>query len=219
MITWEGFANCCQRLKICNPCNWWCPRDTLEADKRCIVNIIHCSSSNLFFFKGRVLRRPELWLCRDYCSDRLKAPQGRWLSAGFLSGSHPASLKQGYGVPGLPMGVGRGRREGARSPPPPPCPSFGLRVHRPNCQSTCRHVLQRLACGMGLIVTKISHLLCSLACFFPLFEAPILILIVFALNSEMHCFALWSQYESFQSLSHYAIERESDLVKTALIPV
>lgn len=26
LVTWEGFANCCQRLKICNPCNRWAPR-------------------------------------------------------------------------------------------------------------------------------------------------------------------------------------------------
>lgn len=26
LVTWEGFADCCQRLKICNPCNRWCPR-------------------------------------------------------------------------------------------------------------------------------------------------------------------------------------------------
>lgn len=58
----------------------------------------HCGSSSLVVFKGRVLRRPELWLWRDYCSDRLKAPRGKWLSAGFLSGSHPASLKHGYGA-------------------------------------------------------------------------------------------------------------------------
>lgn len=60
---------CCQRVKICNPCSWWCPRDTLEADKHCIVNIFHCSWSNLFFFKGQVLRKEELWLCRDCCNE------------------------------------------------------------------------------------------------------------------------------------------------------
>lgn len=26
LVTWEGFANCCQRLKICNPCNRWARR-------------------------------------------------------------------------------------------------------------------------------------------------------------------------------------------------
>lgn len=60
---------CCQRAKICNPSNWWCPRDTLEADKHCIVNIFHCSWSNPFFFKGQVLRKAELWLCRDCCPE------------------------------------------------------------------------------------------------------------------------------------------------------
>lgn len=41
--------------------------DTLEADKYSIVPIIHCSSRNLFFFKGEVLRNRELPLCRDDC--------------------------------------------------------------------------------------------------------------------------------------------------------
>lgn len=41
--------------------------DTLEADKYGIVPIIHCSSRNLFFFKGEVLRNRELPLCRDDC--------------------------------------------------------------------------------------------------------------------------------------------------------
>lgn len=26
LVTWEGIADCCQRLKICNPCNRWAPR-------------------------------------------------------------------------------------------------------------------------------------------------------------------------------------------------
>lgn len=43
--------------------------DTLEADKYGIVPIIHCSSSTLLFFKGKVLRKPELPLCRDYCCE------------------------------------------------------------------------------------------------------------------------------------------------------
>lgn len=43
--------------------------DTLEADKHGIVPIIHCRPSTLVFFKVKVLRKPELPLCRGYCCE------------------------------------------------------------------------------------------------------------------------------------------------------
>lgn len=111
--------------------------------------------------------------------------------------------------PGLPMGVGRGRREGARSPPSPPCTTFGLWVHRPNCQSTCKHILQWLACGMGLIITKISHLLCFLASFFPLFEAPVLMLMVCLLPAVKCIVLLFEVCTNLFSHFHIMPSREN----------
>lgn len=105
LATWEGFANCCQRLKICNPCNRWCPRVSgilWRQTSTGIVPIIHCSSSNLVFCKGKVLRKPELPLCRDIVVKEV-------LTSYLFHTLHPASYCACCGFPwkGKLMSPGR----------------------------------------------------------------------------------------------------------------
>lgn len=50
LVTWEGFANCCQRLKICNPCNRWAPR---------VSGILWRQTSTVLFPSSIVVQ--EIW--------------------------------------------------------------------------------------------------------------------------------------------------------------
>lgn len=100
----------------------------------------------------------------------------------------------------------------------PLCPGFRYTA-QPNHQSRCKCIFQWAACEVGLIAANVSHLLCFLVISY-LWGSPLdFNLCVFGLSSEMRCFALGSLYKSFQSLSRYASERESYLVKTVLIPI